>query len=125
MPVVVIVILIGAASALWLWIFHHQMRRLEPGWQAVVSTVAGGGVPGAAPQSPYAIHFSDPFGVAAAADGTIYVADGVGAHRIYRITTTGVATIVAGSKDGFADGRGEDARFSTPSGLVLDVDGTW
>ena len=118
-----IITIVGAAGGLWLWMFHAPKRALEPEWEAVVSTAAGGAVPSAAPQSPYAIHFSDPFGVASAADGTIYVADGVGAHRIYRITTTGVATILAGSEDGFADGRGEDARFSTPSGLALDGHG--
>ena len=108
---------------MWLWMFHESKRALDPDWEAIVSTAAGGGVPTASSQSPYAIHFSDPFGVASAADGTIYVADGVGAHRIYRITTAGVATILAGSEDGFADGRGEDARFSTPSGLTLDGEG--
>jgi sugar lactone lactonase YvrE len=118
-----LVVLLGAAGALWLWMFHDPKRGLEPDWEAVVSTIAGGGVPSASSPSPHAIHFSDPFGVAAAADGTIYVADGVGAHRIYRITTTGTATILAGSEDGFADGRGEDARFSTPSGLALDGHG--
>ena len=113
----------AGAGALWLWMFHDPKRGLEPDWTAVVSTVAGGGVPSAATQSPYRIRFSDPFGVASAADGTIYVADGVGAHRIHRITTTGVATILAGSEAGFADGPGEDARFSTPSGLTLDRHG--
>ncbi len=115
-----IMFLIGGAAVLWLWIVHAPERTLEPDWEAVVSTVAGGGVPTAAPQSPYAVQFSDPFGVASAADGTIYVADGVGAHRIHRITTTGVATILAGSEEGFTDGHAEEARFSTPSGLTLD-----
>jgi hypothetical protein len=118
------VILTGAAGALWLWVFHETKRTLEPGWQAAVITIAGGRVPGSAPPNPFAISFSDPFGVTSAADGTIYVADGVGAHRLYRITTAGVATILAGSEEGFADGRGQDARFSTPSGLAVDADGS-
>ena len=65
------VILMGAAGALWWWVFHETKRTLEPGWEAAVITIAGGRVPGSAPQDPYAILFSDPFGVASAADGTI------------------------------------------------------
>ena len=118
-----IAILIGGAAALWLWIAHAPKRTLEPDWEAVVSTAAGGGVPGAAPHNSYAMRFADPFGVAAAADGTIFIADGVGAHRIYRITASGIATVLAGSRAGFADRRGEDARFDTPSGLALDGGG--
>ncbi|HJR59324.1 MAG TPA: hypothetical protein VJ813_08000 [Vicinamibacterales bacterium] len=118
------VILIGAAAALWLWIGHEPERTLEPGWDSVVFTIAGGGVPGSGSETPYGIRLSDPFGIAAAADGTLYVADGVGAHRIYRITPDGVATVFAGSQEGFADGRGPDARFSAPSGLAVDRGGS-
>jgi len=117
------VLVVGAAFALWLRIVHEPERSLERGWDAVVVTIAGGGVAGAAPHGPYAVRFSDPFGVAAAADGTIYVADGVGAHRVYRITPASVVTIVAGSEEGLADGPGPHARFRTPSGLALDPAG--
>ena len=68
-------------------------------------------------------HFSDPFGVAVAPDGSILVADGVQADRIRRIAPDGRVSTVAGSAPGFIDGRGETARFSTPSGIAVDAAG--
>jgi sugar lactone lactonase YvrE len=121
---VVGILLAGTAVAVWLWIFRVAKRTVEPGWDAVVITVAGGGMPGSAQPHPYAVRFSDPFGTAVASDGTIYVADGAGGNRIYRLTSAGAATVLAGSEPGFADGRGEDAKFSTPSGLALGADGS-
>jgi len=113
------VILLGAAGAVWLWAFYEPERPLEPAWDAVVTTIAGGGIRGSIPAGPFAARFSDPFGIAATADGTIFVADGVGAHRIHRIAPDGTVSVLAGSTEGFADGRGADARFKTPSGLAL------
>src|SRR5688572_2266496 len=115
--------MIGAGGALWLWIVYEPDRPLESDWDALVITLAGGGAADSRPQTPYQIHFSDPFGITATPDGTIYVADGVGAHRIYRITSAGFVTILAGSDPGFADGPGPSARFRTPSGLAADAAG--
>ena len=109
---------------MWLWFRHDRTPALEPRWAAVVTTIAGGGAPGSTPPSAYAVRFADPFGIASAADGTIYVADGVGAHRVYRITPAGVASVIAGGEQGFADGPGASARFSAPSGLALDAAGS-
>ncbi|MEX1128857.1 MAG: hypothetical protein WEB50_09850, partial [Vicinamibacterales bacterium] len=119
--VAAVLIVLVAAAALWFWVRREPARPLEPGWAAVVHTIAGGGVPGSAPQTPFAVRFTDPFGVTAAADGTVYVADGIGAHRIYRITPAGLVTTLAGSDEGFADGPGASARFSAPSGLAIDT----
>ena len=121
--VVVLLTLLGTAGVLWHRYVYEPERPLEPNWEAVVITLAGGDVAGFASESPYGVRFSDPFGIAAAPDGTIYVADGVGAHRIYRITPAGVLSVLAGSLEGFADGLGVNARFSTPSGLALDAAG--
>jgi sugar lactone lactonase YvrE len=117
-------ILLGAAGAVWFWAFYEPERPLEPAWDAVVTTIAGGGTLGSTSADPFAVHFSDPFGIAAAADGTIFVADGVDAHRIVRLAGDGTVSVVAGSTAGFADGRGTDARFNTPSGIALDAAGT-
>ena len=110
--------------------------------------------------------FNDPFGMAAAADGTAYVSDGeagriwqlapdgatkvivenlntpsalafaadgalvvadTGSHTIKRVETqTGRVTIIAGSEGraGFADGRGAEAQFNGPVGLAIGKDGT-
>lgn len=108
------------AGAVWFVVFYEPERPLEPEWDAVVATLAGGGVPGAGPASRYGVRFSDPFGIAAAADGTLFVSDGADAHRIYRITIDGQVSVLAGGEEGFEDGPAADARFSTPSGLALD-----
>lgn len=63
-------------------------------------------------------------GVAAGADGTIYVTDAGDADRIRRISPGGVVDTMAGGGPGFVDGPGITARFSTPSGLVVDAGGT-
>src|SRR5918992_1004788 len=118
-----VILLLGSAGAVWFRLFYEPDRPLEPGWDAVVVTIAGGGVPGYTPATPFGIRFADPFGIAAAADGTIYVADGVGGHRIYRIASAGVVTVLAGADEGFTDGQGAHARFSAPSGIALDPDG--
>lgn len=116
-------ITLGAAAAFWFWMSREPERRLDPHWDAVVTTIAGGGVFGLSPSNPHATRLSDPFGIAAAPDGTIYVADGAGAHRIYRISPAGVMTLLAGSGEGFEDGAGPTARFNTPSGLAIDPAG--
>src|SRR5204863_9538930 len=72
----------------------------------------------------YQARFTDPFGVAAAADGTVYVTDGIGSHRIRAISPDGRVTTLAGGTRGFADGVGADARFDTPSGVAAAADGT-
>jgi sugar lactone lactonase YvrE len=105
-------------------------RRLAPppatsvGWQANVSALAGDGTPlykdAAAPTQA---RFADPFGLALAPDGTLYIADGGDSNRIRKLTPTGAVTTLAGGAEGYADGTGATARFNTPSGLALDQTG--
>jgi sugar lactone lactonase YvrE len=52
----------------------------------------------------------------------VYVAD-AGNGRIRKISPSGVVTTLAGSGDGFADGTGTAARFSSPSGVAVDGSG--
>jgi len=86
-------------------------------WTARVSPLAGDGlegiVDGAAPTS----RFSDPFGTAIDAHGTVFVADG---SRILRIATDGPVTTFTGTRPGFADGPAATAAFDTPSALAID-----
>ena len=82
-----------------------------PGWEAVVATIP-------APK------LSDPFGVAVAADGTLFVTEGIGGHRITRIGSDGADAVYAGGVEGFRDGVGASARFNTPSGVAVGSDGT-
>ena len=58
-----------------------------------------------------------PIGIALSADGVLYVTDDRG--RVVEIVPGVSARTLAGSRRGFADGPGEDARFRSPGGLAL------
>ncbi len=68
-----------------------------------------------------AARFNVPFGVAADAGGNLYVAD-TGNHTIRKVTSTGVATTLAGmaATTGSADGSGSNARFNGPQSVAVD-----
>ncbi len=122
--VTVILIIIGAAAAYFLFRFERKPPPTLVGWRAHVTTIAGDASPrmrDAQQQSQAA--FSDPFGIAAGADGTIYVADAGESNRIRKIAPDGSVATLAGGDEGFADGLGAAASFNTPSGLALDASG--
>ncbi len=61
----------------------------------------------------------------------IYAGDGImyavsrGAHQIFRVSTSGLFDLVAGSGEaGMMDGVGEGAEFLLPNGIGLSLDGT-
>ena len=93
------------------------------GWSAQLRLAAGDGVRGMRNGPVARARFDDPYGVAMAADGTVYVADAGDNNRIRRIDRDGTVTTLAGFSEGFADGEGTAARFDTPSGLALDRTG--
>ncbi|HEX8071753.1 MAG TPA: hypothetical protein VF546_17515 [Pyrinomonadaceae bacterium] len=95
-------------------------RPTVAGWAAVVTSVAGRGEPAAQDGAAAEAGFAEPFGVAVGTDGSVYVADGGASNRIRKLTPAGSLTTLAGSGEGFADGRGLVASFNTPSGLALD-----
>ncbi|MEK6324562.1 MAG: hypothetical protein AABN33_23215 [Acidobacteriota bacterium] len=72
--------------------------------------------------------FRLPDDIVIGADGTIYIAD-AGNHSIRRIAQTAgqfvVETLAGNGVPGFADGAAENARFNTPTGLVLSADGNF
>jgi sugar lactone lactonase YvrE len=100
-----------------------EQPRTPAGWRGVVSTLAGSGAPGYADGAARETRFADPFGVAVAADGSVYVADAGEANRIRKVSPEGVVTTLAGGREGFADGAGAAAVFNTPSALALDAAG--
>ena len=78
-----------------------------------------------------AARFQDPIGVATDDSGNVYVADSSN-NAIRKITSAGVVTTLAGLAQfdadgcpvgGSADGTGKAARFSCPSGLVINKTG--
>lgn len=102
---------------------NHRLRSISP--HRSVTTLAGGGPPGGAggcAVGPAAdARFRFPSGVAAAPDGTIYIAD-TGNHRICRLRS-GAVTALAGGTEGLQDGAGAGARFRYPAALALDPGG--
>jgi murein DD-endopeptidase MepM/ murein hydrolase activator NlpD len=114
---------LGPGLAFYAW---RQSQRVEPevfGDRSWVTIVAGDGVADVRDGPSRSARFSDPFGVAVAADGSIYVADAGRAQRIRRIAPDGTVTTVAGGEPGYQDGPASTARFDTPSGLAVDASG--
>ena len=111
---ILLLLILGSAAV---YIGLRLTRKPSPtprAWRAHVTTVAGDGSP---------TTLADPFGVAVAEDGTVYVADAGDSNQIRKITTDGNVTTLAGGSEGFADGGGPQASFHTPSGLAIDSEG--
>ena len=90
----------------------------------IVATLAGSGAPGIQDGPNLSSSFSDPFGIAIDSKGNVFVTDGGQSNCIRVITTTGVVAKIAGSTEGFSDGKLEAASFNTPSGLAIDRRGS-
>src|SRR5689334_9544504 len=118
---VIVLVVLGSATAFFVYRFKHKPRPTPIGWQARVTTIGGDGSP--IVRDGRQSGFSDPFGVAIAEDGTIYVADAGESNRIRKISPDGSVTTLAGGSEGFADGAGTSASFNTPSALALGPDG--
>ena len=118
-----LVVLFSILIALAGIIFYLRYRRPSPtpfNWQAHVSTLAGNGSPAFRDSSqPSEAGFSDPFGIAIATDGSIYISDAGESNRIRKITSDGILATFAGGNEGFADGS--PGSFNTPSGLAIDA----
>lgn len=93
------------------------------GWAGRIDLVAGDGVAGLRDGGAMQARFADPYGVAVAKDGAVFVSDAGDNNRIRRIAPDGTVTTFAGSVEGFADGLGAAAAFDTPSGLAFDREG--
>jgi streptogramin lyase len=69
--------------------------------------------------------FSDPTGIAVAVDGSVYIADNQN-HTIRKISANSTVETFAGKagEPGNANGPKSEARFDSPSGIVVAPDGT-
>ena len=111
----VAILLFVIAGAIFGYLLYRRRPLPTPiGWKAHVTTIAGNGTP---------LALSDPFGIAIAKDGTIYVSDAGESNRIRKISPDGNVTTLAGGREGFADGVGPAASFNTPSALALGPGG--
>jgi|GEM_PF-5944211 len=104
--------------------FNHTIRRI--GLFGHVTTLAGlAGTPGSIDGKGDIARFNFPVGIAVDAADNLYVTD-AGNQTIRKITPLGFVTTLAGKAgvSGSADGLGDAARFSNPSGIAVDKTGT-
>ena len=100
------------------------LRLGTPASAALVQTIAGGSVGDGLPATSAPVNAT---GVAVAANGDVYLSDGVGV-RVRRVdATTGlISTVVGGGTPGPAcalDGPARDVCLGQPRGLAFDGDG--
>lgn len=86
-----------------------------------ISLFAGDGSNGFADGQGQAAQISEVWGIAIDANDNLFVTNH---HGVRKITPTGAVTTIAGSDaEGFADGKGSEAKFSAPRGIVLSASG--
>lgn len=88
----------------------------------VITLVGRAGQPGPVDGIGASARLYWPSGLTLLPDGTLYVADNAN-HRIRRVSSSGVVSILAGSTQGSVDGTGAGAQFNQPTGIAADSDG--
>lgn len=113
-------IAIDAAGNLYVADYGNNLiRKITPA--GVVSTLAGSGYQGKIDETGNLASFDGPKGIAADAQGNLFVAD-AGNNRIRKITSAGVVSTIAGSDStGVLNGIGINATFFGPEGLTVDA----
>jgi hypothetical protein len=99
---------------------NHKIKKITPA--GVVTTIAGS-TDGFADGPALLAKFIHPYAIVVLEDGTIVVVDSSD-HKIRKISPAGVVSTFAGGAEGYADGLGTSAKFSSPSGIALAPNGT-
>jgi sugar lactone lactonase YvrE len=101
---------------------NDQIRKISAA-DGTVSTLAGSDSTGLKNGVDTAAYFFSPNGVAADAQGNVYVAD-AGNNAIRMVIPTGLTTTIAGNiNPGSANGPATTATFNNPAGLAVDASG--
>ncbi|MBK1439122.1 SMP-30/gluconolactonase/LRE family protein [Parapedobacter sp. ISTM3] len=101
---------------------NNRIRKVSPDGQ--VSLVAGTGAQGRQDGPADQATFAWPYGIAIDKDDNIYVADRNN-HLVRKIdAVTGMVSTLAGSTQGYAEGRGAEAQFNQPLDVAVANDGT-
>lgn len=101
---------------------NRMVRLITPAGS--VSTLAGmAGQSGNSDGTGSVARFDYLSGIALTGTGPAFVMDS-NSSRVRRVTSAGEVTTVAGSTYGYADGVGLAARFTLPSAIAADADGT-
>jgi sugar lactone lactonase YvrE len=100
--------------------FNHMIRAINP--NGMVSTLVGS-TAGIEDGPAATAKFFLPNGAAVDKQGNIYVSE-EGTSRIRKVTSAGLTSTFAGATPGYLDGVSTAAKFSTPSGIALDAEGT-
>lgn len=100
---------------------YHVVRKVDA--QGTITTVVGCGEAGFSPDGTpaHAAKFNQPYGLAIAGDGTIYIADSRN-NRVRRVTAQGVLETVAGGElagDGHDGDAAAQTQLNEPHGLCF------
>lgn len=109
-------ITVGPSGDLWLAAWHNwKLEKITVAtWSATL--IAGNSLGFSGDGGPAGLaQLGLPSSVVFDADGNIYISD-QGNQRVRKIDTDMIITTFAGGDEGFADGNGENARFSLPAG---------
>ena len=104
--------------------FNNQIRKIAPNGAVTLLAGSATGVAGSADGQGSSAKFNSPYGVAVDGAGNVYVADSMN-FTIRKITPDGTVSTLAGSPgvEGYQDGSGVNATFSTVVGIAVDSSG--
>ncbi len=110
---------------------NHRVRKVDVSMDPpTISAVAGNGTTGFSGDDGQATaaQLANPYGVAVADDGTVYIADATN-HRVRKVATDGVITTVAGGATSFniyVDNiQATEAELVDPRDVALDSSGNF
>ncbi len=105
---------------------NGRVRKVST--DGTIQTVAGGGiiVPGNSDAPALSVQLNQPRNLALDPDGTLYISD-FGANRVYRVSTKGVLSVLAGTGNAGLtgdNGLASAAQLNSPAGIASDSNGS-